>query len=103
MSTDSPPNSNWRRWQTMAITRASRLSLIVVLWRTRCNKDLLYLFDIANSLGRIGEQKEVISRMGSNFYIIYTGADPGFVERGGGAHRERRRREALLGGSGKLN
>ena len=35
---------------------ASRLSLIVVLWCTRCNKDLLYIFDIANSHGRIGEQ-----------------------------------------------
>ena len=40
----------------MAIARALRLSLIVFLWRTRCNKDLLYLFDIANSHGRTGEQ-----------------------------------------------
>ena len=40
----------------MAIAKASRLSLIVVLCRTRCNKDLLYLFDIANSHGRIEEQ-----------------------------------------------
>ena len=47
---DSPPNSNWSQWQTMAIARALRLSLIVVLWHTRCNKD------IANSPGRIGEQ-----------------------------------------------
>ena len=32
------------------------MSLIVFFWRTRCTKDLLYLFDIANSHGRIGEQ-----------------------------------------------
>ena len=38
-------------------------------------------------------------------WVLYPGADLGFVERGG-AHRERRRGEALLGGGGgriKLN
>ena len=40
----------------MPIARVLRFSLIVFLWRTRCNKDLLYLFDIGNSHGRTGEQ-----------------------------------------------
>ena len=58
----------------MAIDRASRLSLIVVLWRTRCNKDILYLFDIANSHGRIGEQVRGDLENGLNFftYILMT-------------------------------
>ena len=56
----------------MAIARASRLSLIVVLWRTQCNKDLLYLFDIANCHGRIGEQVSGDIENGPKFLHNYT-------------------------------
>ena len=43
-----PLNSNWRRWRTLYFSDCFPPA-------TRCN-DQMYLFDIANSHGRIGEQ-----------------------------------------------